>query len=224
MQLDWSSPVLGATGRRFATVAVVTSGIGLVVLGARYRNVAGPSRTEGDLAARLGQLLELHRDSLAAFVPAGRPFTVIVAAIVLSALALLLSRPRMALVALVAPPLTGAVAAGLQPAIGRTLEGGFALPSGHTVGATSIAITAALLVTSVAGRYRGPVAVAAGAAVAVVWITISLALVVNDLHFLADTLAGLCTAVVGILGVGLVVDGVVALVRRRELRSGGVSC
>lgn len=206
MRLDWSSSVLGKTGRRFALAGVVASGIGLAILASRYRGIAGPGALEAGLAGRLQEIIAQRREPLAAFILVGRPSTVIVAAVLMSAVALACRQPRVAVIALVAPPLTGAAATALQPVIGRTLEGGFALPSGHTAGATSIAIVAALLVTSLTSRYRGPVGVIAGLGVVLVAAAVSIALVVNGLHFVTDTLAGLCTALVVVLGVALLVD------------------
>ena len=59
------------------------------------------------------------------------------------------------MLAVVGPGLTGVCTTLLKPALGRTIEGGFAFPSGHTGGATSLGLVAALLVISLLRPGRG---------------------------------------------------------------------
>jgi hypothetical protein len=206
VRLHTSAPVLGPTARR-PVVAVVALAAGTVaLLAVRYWGVAGPGSVESVWATYLRQALAHHREILLAVVPIGHPSSVLAGAVLLSGAGLALRRPRLAAVALVAPLLTGAVTDVLQSLIGRTLNGGFAMPSGHTAGATSIAIVVALVGVGLAGRCRRPVAIFGGIAVLLVAATMAVALVVNQLHYVTDTVAGFCTAVALVLGVALVVD------------------
>jgi undecaprenyl-diphosphatase len=91
--------------------------------------------------------------------------------------------------------------------IGRTLDGGYSFPSGHTAGITAVASAAGLLVVSVAsGRPRAATLLAAlgvlGATTAM-----TVALVANRLHFLTDTIAGAGTALAIVLGTAVAFDG-----------------
>ena len=87
----------------------------------------------------------------------GSPPSVVVLAFALSAMCLLLGRRRLAVLAVVGPGLTGVCTTLLKPALGRTIEGGFAFPSGHTGGATSLGLVARAVgdQPSAAGHGRG---------------------------------------------------------------------
>jgi hypothetical protein len=175
--------------------------------------LAGPGSVESVWGTYLRQAVAHHREILLAVVPLGHPSTVLAGAVLLSGAGLALRRPRLAAVALIAPLLTGAVTHVLQSLIGRTLNGGFAMPSGHTAGATSIAIVVALVGIGLAGRRRTPVAIFGGIAVLLVAATMAVALVVNQLHYLTDIVDGFCAAVALVLGVALAADGDTAWAR-----------
>jgi undecaprenyl-diphosphatase len=108
--------------------------------------------------------------------------------------------------AVVGPGLTGVCTTLLKPALGRTLEGGFAFPSGHTGGATSLGLVLALVVISLlrAGRGGGLAILAAGGLV--VGGGVGAAMIASNLHYPTDTLGGFCTAVAVVCGAALVLD------------------
>ncbi|MEJ3652803.1 phosphatase PAP2 family protein [Actinomycetes bacterium KLBMP 9759] len=201
------TPVLPEPTRRPAVVAVSLAGAALGVLAVRYAGVEGPSWFDTSVEGQIRSGADPVRSQLRAFVRMGSPPQVLLMTIVLGVVGFAARRPRLALVVLAGPPATGLVTTALQPLIGRTLEGGFALPSGHAGGATSVAIAAALVVLHlVPKRARTPVAVVAGFGVLAVWSAITVALVANGLHYASDTVASLCAAVVVVLGIPLAVD------------------
>ena len=201
-----SPTVLGRGGRIPATVAVLIAGTGLVALAVHYRGVVGPGPFEAVLAVALRESLGGWTGALRALVVLGRPSTVILAALLMAVVALIAGQPRMAIVAAIAPPLTGGFVLILQPLISRTLDGHVALPSGHTAGATSVALVAALLAVSLAGRYRRSVAAIAGVLSLTVAGTVAVALVANGLHYVSDTVAGFLVAVTVVFAMALVAD------------------
>ena len=139
-----------------------------------------------------------HRWLVRRTVSLGSPPSVVVLAFALSAVCLLLGRRRLAVLAVVGPGLTGVCTTLLKPALGRTLEGGFAFPSGHTGGATSLGLVLALLLISLLrpGRARSARDPGGGR----VWSSAAgsgAAMIASNLHYPTDTLGGFCTAVVG---------------------------
>ncbi|MFC4947221.1 phosphatase PAP2 family protein [Pseudonocardia sp. GCM10023141] len=179
------------------------------VLGVRY---AGESE---------GGSLDRHAETLlAAAVPSysgrpadfviqfGTPAMVILLAVVLAAICLATGNRPLAVLAVVGPGLAGLATTLLKPFIGRTIDGGFAYPSGHTGGATSIAIVVALLLLS---RWQLPRAAALtvlfGTAL-VAGIGMAAALVSAEVHYPTDTIGGFCTSVVCVLGTALLIDAV----------------
>ena len=109
----------------------------------------------------------------------------------LAAICLLLGRRRLAVLAVVGPGLTGVCTTLLKPALGRTIDGGFAFPSGHTGGATSLGLVAALLVISLLrpGRSGALAILAAGALV--VGGGVGAAMVASNAHYPTDTIGRL---------------------------------
>jgi undecaprenyl-diphosphatase len=131
---------------------------------------------------------------------------VVVLAFALSAVCLLLGRRRLAVLAVVGPGLTGVCTTLLKPALGRTIEGGFAFPSGHTGGATSLGLVLALVVISLLrpGRGGGLAILAAGGLV--VGGGVGAAMIASNSHYPTDTLGGFCTAVAVVCSAALVLD------------------
>ncbi|WP_232667169.1 phosphatase PAP2 family protein [Pseudonocardia sp. TRM90224] len=201
------TPVLPEPARRPTAVAVSLAGAALGVLAVRYAGVEGPSWFDVSVEGPIRDTAAPVRSQLRTFVRLGSPPQVVLMTILLGAVGFVARRPRLALVVLAGPPVTGLVTTTLQPLIGRTLEGGFALPSGHAGGATSVAIAAALVVVNlVPKRARTVVAAIAAVGVLAVWSAITVALVANGLHYASDTVASLCAAVVVVLGIPLAVD------------------
>ncbi|HLU59355.1 MAG TPA: phosphatase PAP2 family protein [Pseudonocardia sp.] len=125
----------------------------------------------------------------------GNAESVVAFAVALCAVALALGRRRLALLAIAGPGLTGVATSTLKPIIGRTIEGQFAYPSGHTGGATSLGLVAALLLVAVLRPPAGASAAVIAAGAVLCGGTMALALVADGDHYATDTVGGFCVAV-----------------------------
>jgi membrane-associated phospholipid phosphatase len=130
----------------------------------------------------------------------------VVFAVVLCGIALALGHRKLAVLAIVGPGLTGVATTTLKPIIGRTIDGDFAYPSGHTGGATALGVVAALLLIAVlrTATHTSALLIAAGALVS--GGTMALALVADRAHYATDTLGGFCVAVAVVLTSALAIE------------------
>lgn len=200
--------MLARSARRAAGLLTFLASVGLMVLAIRFAGVEGPGAMDARFDAAVQGCCSTYRAPLYQLVVLAGPAFDAVACVLLALGGLVRHKARLAVVAVAGPTLTGLATLALKPAIGRTLDGGYALPSGHTAGAAAVATVAALFVVSMAKCRRGLTALLSGAVVLVVTIGISVALVVNNLHYTTDTLAGFCTAVAAVLGTALAVDSI----------------
>jgi membrane-associated phospholipid phosphatase len=199
--------VLGRSGRRAAGLLTLVASAVLVVLAVRFAGVAGPGPLDVRIDTIVQYRLAPYRPPLYEFVMLAGPASV-AASLLLALGGLLLRNGRFAVIAVTGPALTALATLVLKPMIGRTLDGAYALPSGHTGGVVAAATVGALFVVRMVDRRRGLVALLSGAGVLAAAGGIALALVVNDLHYATDTAAGFCTAVAAVLGTALIVDSV----------------
>jgi membrane-associated phospholipid phosphatase len=142
----------------------------------------------------------------------------VVVAVVLCGIALALGHRRLAVLAIVGPGLTGVATTTLKPIIGRTIDGYFAYPSGHTGGATALGVVAALLLIAVLRTPTGASAVLIVTGAVVSGGTMALALVADRAHYATDTLGGFCVAVAVVLTSALVIERWPSM--RRAIRPG----
>jgi membrane-associated phospholipid phosphatase len=180
-----------------AILAVLVSGspVGLPLDVALHAAVAGEWGEPGPLA--------LLVDS------GGDPRAVALIVVLVAAVCLVLGRRRHAVLAVVAPVLTGLLTTGLKPVVGRTIHGdNLSYPSGHTASTVAIALVVALLLVDTVGA--GPIAavlliaslpVTAGA-------TMAITQVVLDAHYPTDTVGGFGTAFAAVITAALVIDRV----------------
>jgi membrane-associated phospholipid phosphatase len=203
--------------RRPVTLVVFVSAVVFALLAWRYAGTSSAGRVDRRVDAVVDPL-DAHRWLVEHAKLLGSPPSVVALAFALSAVCVLLGRYRLAILAVVGPGITGVLTTVLKPALGRTLDGGFAFPSGHTGGATSLGLIAALLVISLLRPGpRGAFAILAAGAV-VVGGGVGAAMVASNAHYPTDTIGGFCTAVVVVCGVALVLDRVAA--PRRSLERG----
>jgi membrane-associated phospholipid phosphatase len=136
----------------------------------------------------------------------GNPATVVVLAVLLAGLALALGHRRLAVLAIVGPGLTGVATTTLKPVIGRTIDGGWAFPSGHTGGATALGVVAALLLITVLRTATGTSALLLTAGASLSGGVMALALIAGRIHYPTDTVGGFCVAVAVVLTCALVIE------------------
>jgi membrane-associated phospholipid phosphatase len=190
-----------------ATVAAVVASAVLAVLAVRYAGGASP------------RWLDVRAESVVAAVPGGdRSWGVLlslgslpqaaVVAVMLAAVAQILGRQRLALLAIIGPGFTVAATSVLKPVVGRILEGDFVYPSGHAGAATAFGLVTALLLINILhlGRVSAALIIAAGAFLP--GGAMSTALIVRGWHYPTDTIGGFCTAVAVVLGTGCLIDRV----------------
>lgn len=206
--------------RRPCAVVACCAAFVVVALGVVFFRGSGPSRVdlwiESVVEHELPQAPALRNlvDSV------GAPRGVLVIVVALAGVCLLLRRPRLALVAVVGPGLTGvATTIVLKPVVGRTINGGYlAYPSGHTAAATALALVLALLVAGAvrAGGIAGTILVL-GVAVAAGFVMAWSQITVNA-HYPTDTIGGFCAALAIVPLSALLVDRVAG----SRLGSGGI--
>jgi undecaprenyl-diphosphatase len=211
-----SVPALAPPARSTALLLTFVASAGLGVLAVRLAGVEGPASWDVRLDTVIQIRLSAYRELLYRLVTLADPVAVAVVSVMLALGGLLRRNRRLAVVAVAGPAVTALATLVLKPVIGRTLDGGYALPSGHTGGVAAVTTVAALFVLSLADRRRGLVALLSGAAVLAAASGMTLALVVNNLHYATDALAGLCTAVAAVLGTALAVDSVANRIAQRS--------
>jgi len=194
--------------RRWALLAAVLAALLLILLAVRYAGVAGAGPLESRWDVWLLGAAGTRRGALRGVVRLGDAPFMIAATCALAAASVALRRHRLAIVALVGPGLTLLTTTVLQPVIGRTVNGGYALPSGHTAGITAVLTVGSLLVIGLPGGRRGGILAAVTVALGTLagGATMGVALIANGLHVLTDTIAGFCAAVAIVLGTALSVD------------------
>jgi len=216
--LRWDRVVLPRPLDVIAMVVVVAALIvlvvGAVLVAGHDYGSAVDERIEASLAA--------VRAGRAGFFPVvvalGNLASMVVFVVVVAAVCLAVGRPRIALLALAGPALTGVLTSILlKPLVGRTIDGAESYPSGHTGAATALTLVVALLLAS-AVRSTAARIVIVVVLTLVVAATMATALVVQHVHYPTDTVGGACTALVAVLTVALVVDRVTdrTLIRRAD--------
>jgi len=206
--------VPGPLRRPVALLASVAA-VAFAILAARYAGTSTASGVDTRVDAVVDPVGTAHHWLVRHTAALGSPPSVIALAFALSALCLLLGRRRLAVLAVVGPGLTGVCTTLLKPALGRTIEGGFAFPSGHTGGATALGLVTALLVISlVRPGWVGGIAIVAAGGVLCGGL-VGAAMVASNAHYPTDTVGGFCIAVVMVCGAALVLDRVATYRARR---------
>jgi membrane-associated phospholipid phosphatase len=175
------------------------------VFAARYADDSTAGRIDRRVQALVGS--PDHAPSLPdTVISFGGPDSVVVFAVLLCGIAFALGHRKLAVLAIVGPGLTGVATTTLKPIIGRTIDGAFAYPSGHTGGATALGVVAALLLIAVlrTATHTSALLIAAGALLS--GGTMALALVADRDHYATDTLGGFCVAVAVVLTSALAIE------------------
>jgi membrane-associated phospholipid phosphatase len=198
-------PLIPAPLRRPAIVAVLVAATVFALLAVRYAG-GSSARWLDDRGQWLAD--DLIPRGGGHLVVLGSPPAVVTLAVLLAVACLWLGQRRLAVVAIVGPGLTGLLTTLAKPLVGRTIEGEFAYPSGHTGGATALGLVAALLLA----RLLRPAPARAGLLVAAGGLlaggTVGTVVVALDWHYATDAVGGFLVAVAAVLGSALLVDAV----------------
>jgi membrane-associated phospholipid phosphatase len=206
-------PLLSPSLRHHATAVVVFAAIVFAVLAERY---AGGSSARW-LDHRTESLVEditPRTRWIVALIEVGSPLVVVAAAVLTALACLWFGRRRLALLAVLGPGAAGACATLFQPLVGRTIEGDWAYPSGHTAGATSLALLAAFVLAALLRPDPPWAAVLIAGIGALAGASMTVLLVAAGWHYATDAVGGFLVAVASVLGVALLIDALLG--RRRE--------
>lgn len=207
-----SRPALRPSLRPAAGGAALAAAALVAGLGARYAGGTAPGRLDDGLRTVV-EHVPAGRGGLAWRVfSVGDPARAVALTAGLAAAALALGRPRLALVAVAGPVLTGVATSALKPLVGRRFgrRGEHAFPSGHTGLATALAAAGMLLVVDVLAPRRPWDALAVAAGTVAVGAGTGVALTAIEVHYPTDTVGGAATAVAVVLGTAQFVDAVAA--------------
>lgn len=200
-------PLIPPALRSPAIVAVLVSATVFTVLAVRYSGGSTARWLDYRGAWLADDLVPRGAGDLVAL---GSPAAVVPLAVLVALACVWLGERRLAVVAIAGPGLTGLVTTFGKPVVGRTFDGEFAYPSGHTGGATALSLVAALLLVRLLAPPPGParagLLVAAGALLG--GGTVGAVVVVLDWHYATDAVGGFVVAVAAVLGCALQVDAV----------------
>jgi undecaprenyl-diphosphatase len=202
--------------RRPVALVVAAAAVTFVGLAVRYAGTSTASGVDARVDSVVDPLGSAHQWLIKHTAALGSPPYVAVLALVLSVTCLLLGRRRLAVLAVVGPGLTGVCTTLLKPVLGRTFDGWYAFPSGHTGGATSLGLVVALLLISLLRPGRGGALAILATGALVVGGGVGAAMVASNLHYPTDTLGGFCAAVIVVFGAALTLDRVLGSRRPRH--------
>jgi membrane-associated phospholipid phosphatase len=202
-------PALIAPGYRVA--AGIVAVLGAAVMSLIAAAVAGHTRElwldrviDNRIMASPG-----HAGVAFAVAELGSPVSVTVIAVLVCLACLLTRRFRGAWLVAVTAPAVGLTDIGLKPLIHRTYAGFLSYPSGHTMGAFSMATVAVvLLLGPLHPPLRRGVRGLLAAAAALIGCAVALCLVVRRMHYFTDTVGGAALAIAMVLVFALVIDAV----------------
>lgn len=202
-----TAPLIPRQARPSATVVVLVAVAGFAALAARYAG-GSDARWLDDRAEMLVQDITPRSRIIVALIELGSPLVVVTVAVLTAAVCLSLRRPKLAVLAVLGPGLTGVATTLAKPVVGRTLDGYYAYPSGHTGGATAMALVAAVVLVAVL-RPQPPHALVlilgTGLLVGATWTVLVVAV---DYHYATDAVGGTLVAVAAVLGSALLIDAV----------------
>jgi membrane-associated phospholipid phosphatase len=206
-------PLLPPSLRRPTAAVVVVAAAVFAVLAARYAGGSSARWFDHRTESLIDDITPRTR-AIVALIQVGSPQVVVATAVLTALTCLWFGRRRLALLAFLGPGLAGGAATLFQPLVGRTIDGDWAYPSGHTAGATSLALVAAFVFVALrqpdprwAAALIAGIGLVAGAAMIVL-------LVAAGWHYATDAVGGLLVAFVAVLSCALLIDALLG--RRRD--------
>ena len=212
-----SRPLIPAALRRPAGLTLGVAVMLVAVLSLHFADSTRAGRIDNNLGRRLPRSFTYDRSLLQHLTQLADPEPIAITALVLVASLVALRRPRAALLAAIAIPLSAAITEWLlKPLVDRTLLGNYAFPSGHTTAIFTVAFIISLLVLD-RQPPRLPLTVAVLTSVAALGVasTVAAARVAAHVHYATDTLGGAGVGLATVLGVSLGID---RRAQRRESR------
>lgn len=203
-------PLLPAFLRRPALVTIALAALVVVAISLHVTGASWASRPDLGVGSLVTSHRVLHAGWTTLAVLIGSPPVVLTVAATVAVGALATRRFALAVLAVLGPGLTGVATTLLKPVIGRTIEGEYAFPSGHTGGAAAIGLVLAIAVLTVTRPGRVvTVALLVGLPLLLGAAT-GVAMVAAGAHYPTDTVGGFGLALVAVLGCALVTDRLAA--------------
>jgi len=207
-------PLLAVHLRRAAVVVILLTILVLAILALRYAHQEAAGRLDRALDIYIRSHLRQEQSLTDALISLADPPQ---AAILLVALAgaAALARRWSGVMLLLGGTLTAVVISEviLKPLVGRLRYGHLTFPSGHATAMAAIA-TAILLIGAQRSR-GGALRLCASLVAIVVAASVAIALVAQHVHYVTDTVAGCCVAVVVVLTMALGLDFLAPRIRSR---------
>jgi undecaprenyl-diphosphatase len=193
------------TRRRRALALVAVAVLVTCALGIHYAGDSHPAWSDEIALSLTRQWLPVPRGLATFVIDFYDPVPLVILIAVLAGVCLWLRRPRLAVLAVMGPVLTGVVTTIAKPVIERTKNGDLSYPSGHMGSAVAIAVVVSLLLVSVFGTRRWVVALAV--LVPILWgSAVGLAMTVTYYHYWTDAIGGFCVAVAVVLSLAVLID------------------
>jgi PAP2 superfamily len=212
-------PLVAAGHRAAAAVTVGACAVITVVLGiaTAHQTHAGP--VDRAIDHWLASTLSDHLVLLDGWADCGAPVEVAVTAAVVFLACLCARWLRGALLMAAAVVAGGLAEYTLKPLFGRTLYGALSYPSGHTIGAFTLAVTFAVLLT---GPRHPPLPGAVrwlltGVALLVAC-GVAVAQVARDKHYFTDTVGGAALSIAAVLLLALAIDALAGWLKKLVTR------
>lgn len=201
-------PLIPLPLRPVAAVSGASMALIILVLGLTYHDTPSAAPIDARIASVIAAHIDPDQRVLRFIVRLGDPLSIAAIVVILTMSALLLKRPRAAVLALVGPSACGVAIELMKPLVGRTYHGILTFPSGHTTGITAVATVAAVMAVSfIRSRLLMAITMAV-AGVLIVAIVMAFALLAQHLHYPTDTFGGFLTAIVIVLAGAFFIDAI----------------
>jgi membrane-associated phospholipid phosphatase len=213
-------PLLAPRFRVPAGILTVACALITALLGAGFAGQHSPGRLDRAVDGRLTSALASLNEPLN-FIADSTPAAVAVLGVLACCGCLLTHRPRAALLLAVTLPAGYLADIGLKSLVNRTLTGSQSYPSGHTIGAFSLAVIVAVLLL---GPCRPPLRPAARVfltcAAALAACVVPVAMIATGMHYFTDTIGGGALAIALVLATALFIDVTGSSIRLHMLGKG----
>jgi membrane-associated phospholipid phosphatase len=208
-------PLLAQQARGPAVAVIMLAVSVVALLGMRYADQDTAGHLDRGLDALMVSLLSGDQPIAQALASLGNPAQATLLITVVAGAAAAAKRWSGVLLVIVGTLTAAAITELiLKPLIGRLRFGNLAFPSGHTTAVAAIAIAAAILISGARWPRSLALRTLASLTVAAIAAGVAISLVVQDIHYATDTVAGYCVALATVLTVALCLDYLGPRIRR----------